>query len=71
MHGVQIAGAAAQIKLPELVGRKILRAGDVWEYKRKFKLGNDVCIEKQVKVSFEYARINRPLLNIGSTGHCC
>ena len=42
-----VAGAAAQIKLPELIQRGVLKNGDVWAYKRRFPTA---LIEKEVKV---------------------
>ncbi|KAF8472467.1 Asx homology domain-containing protein [Kalaharituber pfeilii] len=49
-----VAGAAAQIKLPELVQKGLLKAGDIWAFRRKFCIENskrDIIIEKEVKVA--------------------
>lgn len=49
-HNGMIAGAAASIRLPELVQRGLLRQGDVWAYKRTIF---GITIEKEVKVSYQ------------------
>lgn len=43
-----IAGAAANIKLPELIQKGLLKAGDIWAYKRTFE--KIVTLEKEVTV---------------------
>lgn len=47
-----IAGAAASIKLQELVQKGLLKVGDIWCYRRAFNHA-DVVIEKELKVSHE------------------
>lgn len=44
-----IAGAAANIKLPELIQKGLLKAGDIWAYKRTFD--KVVTLEKEVTVA--------------------
>lgn len=46
-RGGRVAGAAANIRLPELIERGLLRAGDIWVYYRKMF---ETVIEKEVTV---------------------
>ncbi|KAF8427411.1 Asx homology domain-containing protein [Tirmania nivea] len=48
-HFGMIAGAAANIKLPELIQKGLLKAGDIWAYKRTFD--KVVVLEKEVTVA--------------------
>jgi len=45
-----IAGAAASIKLPELIQKGLLKAGDIWAYRRTFE--KVVTLEKEVTVCY-------------------
>lgn len=46
-RNVMVAGAAANIKLPELIKRGLLKAGDIWAYRRRI---SEIVLEKEVTV---------------------
>lgn len=52
-HSGMVAGAAAAIKLPELIQKGLLREGDIWSYRRSIF---SITIEKEVKVCYELSK---------------